>query len=63
METSDAHRVVVRRPIDDYDADGSLRGELKNSIGAQLGDRHCSPCDTTHRAGPEISEWELHRAQ
>ena len=48
---------VVRRLIGVYDADGSLRGELRYVVGRALGRRHCPLCDITHGRVREKEAW------
>jgi hypothetical protein len=57
---SDDHLVrrPVRRLVGVYDADGSLRGEVKYWIGARLGRAHCALCDITHSSIRERSGWK-----
>jgi len=53
----------VRRLIGVYNADGTLRGELRYFIGARLGRAHCSLCDITHGLVRERAEWRSGRAR
>ncbi len=53
--SSDPIRIV--RLIGVYDAESSLRGELRYVVGKALGRRHCALCDITHGNIRERSEW------
>ena len=48
---------IVRRLAGVYDADGSLRGELRYWVGARLGRAHCALCDITHGLVRERGDW------
>ena len=52
---------VIRRLVGVYDADGSVRGELRYFVGARFGRRHCALCDITHRLVRERPEWKAWR--
>jgi len=60
---SDPHPVhrPVQRLVGVYDADGTLRGEVKYWVGARLGRAHCALCDITHSSIRERSEWKACR--
>ena len=40
--------LVARRLVGVYNADGSLRGELRYALGRVRGTAHCALCETTH---------------
>lgn len=45
-----------------YDAEGTLRGEVRYWVGARLGTAHCSLCELTHGTFRERAEWRACRA-
>jgi hypothetical protein len=48
----------VVRLVGVYDAEGTLRGELRYWVGARLGRAHCALCDITHGSIRERSDWK-----
>lgn len=45
-----------------YDADSTLRGELRYWVGARLGRRHCSLCEITHGSIRQRPKWKVCQA-
>lgn len=54
---------TVNELIGVYDAEGTVRGELRYWIGARLGTTHCSLCELTHGTFRERADWRDCRDQ
>jgi hypothetical protein len=53
---------LVVRLIGVYDADHTMRGELRYWVGARLGRAHCALCDVTHGVLRARRTWKEYRA-
>jgi len=61
--SSVGHTTVITRLLGVYDAEGTLRGEVRYWLGARFGTAHCSLCELTHGTFLPRSDWQRCSAQ